>query len=515
MMLRRAALALCGLLLALPAAAQETTLRARMNADIRSTDPGTNRDANTDTVVLHMVEGLVAFREDTSIGPLLAERVDVAEDGLTYTFTLREGVRFHNGAVLTSADVKFAWDRYLRRETNWRCLPEFDGRGATRITAIETPDPRSVVFRIERPSALFLTNMARPDCGGSGIYHRDSLNPDGSWRNPIGTGPFRMGEWRRNQFIEVIRFPGYTALPGQPDGHTGNKTALVDRVRWIIIPDSAAAKAALLSGAIDIDHDIASQDVQEMRARSDIRLAPVQSMGMAGLLFQTNDPLLRDVRIRRAIALSLDAPELVRAVSDGLVTYNPSVIPNASPFHGAVQREGYTRDIPEAQRLLRQAGYRGQTIRMLATRRYNAILDMAVLIQAQAAEAGITLEFEVIDWATQLDRYTRGDYTMMPFLYSARLDPSLSFEMMSGPKASQPRKVWDNPEVEALLRESMVTSDTARRQAIFDQLHRRMLAEVPMIVLYNDAAVGAYRTNVQGYRAWSTGQPRYWGVRVN
>jgi peptide/nickel transport system substrate-binding protein len=508
------ALGVAALLGAAPLAAQESLLRARLNADIRSTDPGTNRDANTDAVVLHVVEGLVAYREDTSIGPLLAERIEISEDGLAYSFTLRDGVRFHNGAVLTSADVKFAWDRYLRRETNWRCLPEFDGRGAARITAIETPDPRTVVFRLDQPSALFLANMARADCGGSGIWHRDSLNPDGSWRSPVGTGPFRMGEWRRNQFVELTRFAEYSARPGERDGYTGNKAPLVDRVRWMIIPDSAAAKAALLSNSIDIIPDISTQDLPEYQARRDIGTSSTQTMGMMALLFQVRDPLLRDVRIRRAIALSLDHPEMVKALSDGQSTYNPSVIPAASAAHGPVQRQGFARNIDEARRLLREAGYRGQTIRLLTTQRYGSVMEMAVLTQAMAQEAGINIEFEVLDWATLLDRYTRGDYSMMAFTYSARLDPSLSFEMVSGPKATQPRKTWDNPEALGMLQESMRVTDPARRQALFDELHRRFIAEVPMIVLYNDPNIAAFRANVTGYRAWPTGQPRFWGVRV-
>jgi peptide/nickel transport system substrate-binding protein len=191
------------------AQAQSQTLRVRLNADIRSTDPGVNRDFNTDGVVLHMVEGLVALREDTSVGPLLASRVEASPDGKTYTFTLRPGVKFHNGATLTADDVVWAWKRYLDPATNWRCLPEFDGRGAVKVVSIDAPNPSTVVFRLDSASALFLASMARMDCGGAGIVHRSSLGADGKWAAPVGTGPFKLGEWKRGQYVELQRFDGY------------------------------------------------------------------------------------------------------------------------------------------------------------------------------------------------------------------------------------------------------------------------------------------------------------------
>ncbi|MCZ8147113.1 MAG: ABC transporter substrate-binding protein, partial [Roseomonas sp.] len=113
MRLRASILALAaslGLSMAAPAGAQDT-LRIRLNADIRSTDPGVNRDANTDGLMWHVLEGLVALRGDATIAPMLAERVDISADGLTYTFPLRRDLRFHNGQPLTAADVAFAMER--------------------------------------------------------------------------------------------------------------------------------------------------------------------------------------------------------------------------------------------------------------------------------------------------------------------------------------------------------------------------------------------------------------------
>lgn len=508
-----AVIAASSITVVVPAAAQDT-LRIRLNADIRSTDPGVNRDANTDGIVWHLVEGLVALRADASIAPMLAERVDVSADGLTYTFPLRQGVRFHNGQPLTSADVAFAMQRYQRRETNWRCRGDLDS-AVTRIVAVETPDDRTVVIRLEQPSALFLTMLARPDCGQTGIWHRDSLNPDGTWRAPIGTGPFRLGEWRRGQFVELTRFEHYAALPGATDGLAGNKTPLVERVRFTIIPDDAAARAALLAGNIDVLPDARSRDLPDLRQRQGLTVHSAASMDLQVVLMQTRDPLLQDVRLRRAIALAVDVPELVRAVTEGSSRPSRSPIPVTSSFHTPAMAGVPTRDVAAARRLVAEAGYRGEKLRIVTTRRYEAFYEIAVLVQDMLRDAGIESELEVLEWATQLDRYTRGDYQLMAFGFSARLDPSLSFEMFTGPKATQPRKAWDNPEIQAMLEQTMRETDGARRRATFEAMHGRLMEEVPILALYSSVTHSVTPRHVQGYAAWAVDAPRAWGVRIS
>ena len=504
----------CAVVLTLPAAAQTGTLRVRLNADVRSTDPGVNRDSNTDAVVLHMVEGLVAYREDTSVGPLLAQKIDISKDGKTYTFKLREALSFHNGSALTAADVVWAWKRYLAPATQWRCLPEFDGRGVAKILAVEAPDAKSVRFTLDQPSALFLITMARGDCGGSGIFHASSVGTDGKWIAPVGTGPFKMGEWKRSQYLELLRFDKYVARAEPMDGNTGGKTAEVEKVRFVVIPDSAAAKTALLAGAVDLIPDISVSELGDLNGHPSVRIEKISTASLSCVLLQTRDPLLKDPRMRRALALAIDSREVVRGVTNALAKPNNSAIPEASPFHTAAQEVGFKFDLAQAKALLVEAGYKGQPIKMLTNKRYPSMFDTALLAQASAARAGIRIELEVLDWATQLDRYTKGDYQTMAFAYSARLDPSLAYDMFTGPKDTQPRKVWDDPEAQAKLNESMRSADKARRQALFDELHKRMLADVPLIPLYNGLQINAIGKRVAGFRGWQAEAPRLWNVRL-
>ncbi|MDQ2140604.1 ABC transporter substrate-binding protein [Alcaligenaceae bacterium B3P038] len=497
------------------AAPPQVALRVQINSDIRSTEPGVNRDDNSDMVVLHIVEGLVGLREDTSVGPMLAEKVDVADDGKTYTFTLRDNVKFSNGAPLHADDVVWTWKRYLSPELGWRCLPEFDGRGAAKVLDVKATGDRSVVFTLERPSALFLFNMTRADCGASGILHRSSLGDDGKWKTPVGTGPFKLEDWKRGQEIDLVANPEYVSLPGKRDGMVGGKTAGVERLRFMVIPDAAAAKTALYSGAVDVFSSGNSTDLTELKGRRDVGYEASPSMSVVGMLFQTTDPLLKDVRMRRALALALDYDGIAGGVTEGAAEANNSIVPATSPYYTAAQKKGYARDLAQVKKLLTDVGYRGQPIKMIANKRYEVTFNSAVLIQAMAAEAGINLQLEVLDWPTQLDRYSKGQFQTMVFSYSSRLDPSLSFEMISGAKATQPRKVWDNPAMLAKLAESMTVSDKAKRQALFDELHAAMIQDVPMLVLFNGTDVAGLRKNVKGYQTWPADKPRFWNVGIN
>lgn len=508
------ALLLVGLSGAASAQLQQNILRIRLNADIRSTDPGVNRDANTDAVESHVLEGLVAFKEDTSVGPLLAQSVSPSPDGKVYTFKLRPGLKFSNGAALTSADVVFAWNRYMKPDTNWRCLSEFDGHGQSKVLKAEAKDLLTVVFTLDKASPLFLTTLARTDCGGTGIYHRDSLDAQGKWKVPVGTGPFTLGEWKRGQYIELLPNPSYASLPGKRDGNTGAKSANLAKVRFVVIPDASASKAAVLSDGVDLIPDIADEDLAEYKTRKDVVVSSAPSMDQSGFLFQTRDPLLKDVRIRRALALSLDIPQLVETVTEGGSPPSRSPIPKSSPFYGPAQAGIPARNLAEARKLLAEAGYKGTPIKMLTTKRYANLFTAAVLAQAMAQEAGIKIDVEVIDWATLLDRYSRGDFQMMSFTYSARLDPSLSYTMFTGSKEAQAHNLWDDKEALDLVAKSMETSDKTQRQALFDKLDAKLRTEVPAIWLYSKVRFSVAKSWVKGYAGWPLGQPRAWGVSL-
>ncbi|MES3000815.1 MAG: ABC transporter substrate-binding protein [Pseudomonadota bacterium] len=502
-------LAACGL-----AQAQTAQIVVAQPADVRSTNPGVNRDNTTDGVLLNMVEGLVGYHQNGTVGPLLAQSVTTSKDGLTYTFKLRPNVKFHNGETLTSADVLWSWKRYMDPKTEWRCLGDFDGRAGVKVVSATAPDAMTFVMQLDKPSAVFLDNLARTDCGMTAIISRKSVKDDGSWDKPIATGPFKFDEWKRGEYLTMSAFKDYASPPGaKVDGYLGNKKPLVEQVKFLVVPDMSTSKAGLQSGAIDAGQ-ITSSDVHELKADKNLSVMGVIDSGKNTLLMQTNDPVLKDERIRQAIALSLDMKQIVEASSEGLGHVNNSAVPDNSAFYSATQKKGYRYDPAKAKQLLKAAGYQGQPIVILANKRAHVpSFSVAVLSQAMMQAVGINAKIEVLEWATQLDRYNSGNYQMSSFSYSSRLDPALSYEQFSGPKAKQPRKVWDDPYAQKLIDQSFLETDPKKRQFLFDQLHTTMLEKTPLIVLYNITDSWAVRKRISGFSVWE-GKPLLWNTKI-
>jgi peptide/nickel transport system substrate-binding protein len=509
--MREAVWAVLLLAIAVPASA-DTVLRARLNADIVGSDPRGRRDANTDALLLHLVEGLVASREDGSIGPMLASGWTVSADRRTYRFALRHDVSFHNGARFTSADVVWSFNRYLAPDSHWRCKPDLGPRGIAHLQSVKATGPFSLEIVLGQPAPLFLKTLARADCGGTGILQKASVDASGAWRFPVGTGPFRWGGWVRNQHVDLLRYAGYRSLPGPSDGNGGGKHVLVDRVRFEVIPDGSAASAALIRGSLDIVDGLAPNELAGIRGVPGIRFSSSPGMDFYGVLFQTRDRLLADPRLRRAIALSIDVAGLTRVATHGTATPDSSPVAAASPFFGPKQRPLIAKNLRLARALVRASGYRGQTITLITSHAPPEMFDDAILVQAMAREAGISIQIVTLDWASQLVRYQRGDYQAILFGFSPRLDPAFTYGTIIGDKSSDPRKIWDSPAAQALYQKSLDVEGSNERQHVFDDLETLFRRDAPAVILYNTQRVTALRSDVFGFKSWPAQIQRLWGV---
>lgn len=492
--------------------AADNEIRVAMKSDIRSTMPGRRgRDANTDNVLLHVVEGLVAYREDLSIGPMLAESWQVSKDGKAYTFKLRRGVKFHNGATMTSADVKWSYERFMdAAKGEWQCRNFFDGSRDLKVEAVETPDADTVIFKLDRPNSIFLDKLAHIQCTLA-VLHKDSVAADGTWKEPVATGPFKIGEWKKGESVQLVPFAGYSSRSDAASGYAGMKKAH-HPVRFVVIPEASSQRAALESGQIHLMPFVIQDGVP--KADGDIDVFVKEGLEWNILLMQTRDPLLKDIRIRKAIAHAVDVPALVKAASQGRARANPSVVPSTSRYYSEAHRKWLKFDPPEAMRLLKEAGYNGQVIKMQVNKNYPNMYDNAVIMQDMLGKVGIKVELQLYDWPTQLANYASGNFQAMMFGYSARLDPGLGYLALTGSKDINKGMQWDNRKADEIIGRANQELDFEKRKRIFEELHELFVQDIPAINLYNHPLIDVASKRLVGYKAWSTSKVRLFNVQL-
>ncbi len=491
-------------------------LRIAISSDIRSTNPGVNRDGSTDAVLYHIVEQLVAFTDDLNVEPLLADRVDISEDGLNYIFTLREGVVFHNGEQLKAEHVVSTWKRLLTPATGFRCLDWYDGKGNSglKIEEVTALTPLSVRFRLNQPSSLFLHRIANLQCL-TGIVHPDSVSSDGNWLKPIGTGPYKLEQWNRGKGVTLRRHKDYSARPEVRTGLTGNKTPYIERLHFVVTPDAIAAQAALFSGAVDLlfavppaaRHSVAARHTR----KGDVVLKDYLTLDWTALLIAPRDPLLGKPEMRRAIAHALAHEQIAEFANLGMAPANASPVQVISPYYNVHHSQWLEYNPDKARELAAAAGYRGETLWLQTNRKYSYMFDNAIAIQAMLQAAGFNVQLRVLDWASQLSNFLRGDFQLSSFGYSSRSHPALLFGTFTGDRSLTKTYQWEAAEARQLVAE-LATAAESEQQEILDRLFVLMREQVPLIGLYNDHNTDVFRLRVKNYEPWAFGRPRLWGV---
>lgn len=490
-------------------------LRVALASDLRSTNPGINRDSVTDWVMTHVVEGLVAANAELSPTPMLAESWRVSDDGREYTFRLRSHVKFQNGATLRAAQVVWSWRRMLDPQTRWPCLSWYDGKGDSRvrIESVDELDDLTVRFRLREPDPLFVYRLADIQCHVA-IIHPDSLDASGKWRWPIGTGPYRLNEWRRGRYIELERFDGYLLAAQPASGFAGRKEAIVRKIRLVVIPDASSAKLAVLSGEIDIWPLTAAEALPELRRDPHVELLQEASRDWGVLLMQNRSGVMSNPVLRAAIASALD-PELIaestmhavrplRPYGVPAVDIAPEVLARIPPFY----------EPQRTQELLRQAGYRGEPIEIDVSRETGNYFNDAIVVHALLVRAGINARIRSMDWATQFKRYLGHEYQLSLFGYTGRATGPMMYSVFVCDPAKRANCVVHTPRALAIVREINKASSLQQRSVLMGELEMEIARDRSIVGLYAPLRITTVRRSVVGYETWALGMPRFWGVRV-
>jgi peptide/nickel transport system substrate-binding protein len=466
-------IAACSMLLSCSSHPAANTLVMLIEFSPTNLDPRVGTDAQSEFIDELLFDSLVRKDQHFNLVPSVAERWDIP-DPQTYVFHLRPGLRFHDGCPLTSKDVKWTLD-----STRNGTVTTIKGATYKLVDRIETPDDLTVVMHLTEPFAPLLWNLSE---GAFGIV------PYGSGKDfknhPIGSGPFRFVRFDQDSQVVIER----------NDQYWGQRPRL-ERIRFAIVPDDTTRALELRKGSADIAaaNSFPTDMVRALERERNIVIERHPGTSLQYLAFNLRDPILKDVRVRQALAYAIDRESMLRYLFSGFGRLSNSVLP---PEHWAYDDDGphYPHDPARANALLDAAGYpRGKDgVRFHLTMKTSTVdiaRLLAAVLQQQLRQAGIALDIRSFEFATFYSDVTKGNFQ----LYSLRWigypnqDPDIfedAFHSASFAPKRANRGYYSNPEVDRLIEEGRRTLDQSRRREIYAQVQRILARDLPYIDLW-------------------------------
>jgi peptide/nickel transport system substrate-binding protein len=344
------------------------------------------------------------------IKPQMVDSWTVSKDALTWTFRLREGLEFHDGAPVTSADVGASIKRWASRDTFGLVM-------AKSVVAYQTPDAKTFVIKLSRPFGAMLEALGKPSSNVPFIMPARIAATPGTQqiKEQIGSGPYKFvpDEYRPGERVVYVKNDKYKPRAEPPSGTAGGKYVYVDRVEWVIIRDPQTQLNALLNGEVDIVEQPAFEQYSTLRATPGINIVDAQPAGLQYMLrFNHLWPPFDDVRIRKAAMVALGQEAFLRTQvgSPGMYNYCRSMYPCGTAY--ANDDTGiYTgvADPQKAAQMLKEAGYKGQPVVLMRPTDISGLTKLPLVAKQQLEAAGFKVDLQQMDWATLLARRAKKD----------------------------------------------------------------------------------------------------------
>ncbi|MEW2546726.1 ABC transporter substrate-binding protein [Streptomyces sp. NPDC047002] len=450
-----------------PASDAGNVLRLSQPGDPKTMDPQKQGDMTSMNALINMFDTLTTRGTDGGLHPGLALTWRVVSP-LTWRFTLRPGVVFHNGEPCDAHAVKFSIERLLDPAT---ASPIVELRYVKGVTAVDdhTVDLHTSVHDPIIPEKVSLF-------GGVAVppRHLADVGDDGFARHPVGTGPFTFVSWQRDHELRMRANPHYWG--GRPG---------IDALVFTPAPNASSSLAALQSGGVDLVTGLTPDAAQQLAGYTGVFLDSHTGIRTSYLSVNTLDRgPLHDKRVRQALNHAVDVPLLIKAVLGGKATEVPAMIPRGA-FGFDPSLKPFTRSVPTARRLLAEAGYpHGFSTELTAS---NIDSDVAEALSGLLARAGVHARVNLLDPGTYADRLTSDDHGALGPLYLAASTVwTLDGESMiqSNVRSDRRQSRWHNKEADRLVDIEELAVEPERRRRAFSDLQRLMLEEAPFVSLY-------------------------------
>lgn len=480
--------------------------------DSVSLDPGIVTDGESFKVTQNLFETLLNFGEDdTTIHPGLAKEWSISEDGLTYTFQLQEGVKFHDGTDFNAEAVVKNVNRWKggKEDDFYYFNSMFKAEGQDIIADVKAEGDYTVVFTLSRQQAPFLKNLAMSPFGIASPTAFEAAG-DKFGDEPVGTGPFKFVDWKRNDSITIEKFADYWQ-EGLPK---------LDKVIFRSIPDNSARLNDLVAGNIDLADGINPSDGATIESNAALQLIERPSMNIGYLgLTSTRKPFDNKL-VRQAVNYAIDKQAIVDAFFEGRaeVAKNP-MPPSISGYNDDI--EAYPYDPEKAKALLAEAGYDGAPIELWAMPVPRPYMPdgakVAEVIQKNLEDVGMPAKIVTYEWATYLDKAKNGeaDAFMLGWTGDNGDADNFIYTLLDEDNiGSNNYTYFKNDEMHKLLIQAQSETDENVRNELYKQAQVIIHEEAPWVPLAHSTPLLGAKAEVKGFKAHPTGSDKLLNVSI-
>ena len=494
--------------LASPAAwAQGKVLKFIPQADLRILDPIATTAYITRNHGYMVYDTLFATDAKFNVQPQMVDQWTVSPDKLTYTFTLRDGLKFHDGQPVRSADCIASIERWAKRDALGQKLAESS-------EAWSAVDDKTFRLKLKKPFALTLDALAKPSSNVPFIMPERiaKTDPFQNITDATGSGPFKFvkEQWVPGSKVVYVKNTDYVPRKEAPSWAAGGKVVKVDRVEWIYIPDSATAAAALNAGEADWWEQMPPDLIPLLKKNKDIKVENIDPLGSMGVIrFNFLHAPFNNPKMREALLYAVNQPDYVLAIagdpSNGKVCY--SFFTCGTPLSSELGAEPLKgkRDLEKAKALIKESGYKGEKIVIISATDQPIVHSQSLLTAEMLRSLGLNVELQAGDWGTLITRRTskepvdKGGWSIF---HTWLVGPDLINPAVNFAVRGTGEKGWfgwpTDARIEELREAWFGSSDAASSKAAADAVQQRAFQLVPYIPTAQFIIPTAYRTNLTG-----------------
>lgn len=500
-----AALAGASILAASYAQAQERggVVNVATIGELTTLDPMTATGDLLGMVTQHFFETLYTFDKNWNVTPLLAEALpEVSADGKVHTIKLRQGITFHDGSAMTVEDVVASLKRWFSVASRGKLV-------AANLESVEAVDDHTVKLTLKQPFAPLAVLLA---FNNSAAVVLPSEKIADTLSEYVGTGPYMIKERKADQYLQLVRFDGYKAREGEPDGFGGARKQYLDEIRFVPVPDANTRVEGAIAGQYDYADLLPAEAFDRLNGQAKTEPLVLKSFGWPMFIMNNKEGMMTKLGMRKAVQASLNAEDMLAAAfgKPEFYTLDGALYPDGYQWRTDAGVEGYNVGDPEkAKALATEAGYDGKPVRILTSRQYEFHYKMAQVAAEYLKAAGFAVQLDVVDWATLVQRRAEPALwdifiTHSPFLP----DPALIAPL----PASYPGW-WSSETKDKLLVALNTEMDPQKRLAIWSDLQKLVYDEAPFYKVGDFSALSAKSPRLQGFApsAW----PYFWNAHLS